>query len=241
MEFLRPTSNVLGAIEAEVSDKIASALKPAEFAKERLLRLCHERFEAPGSEKIENALAYAESLTSRDPHHPSMKAYLAHPVRVAEFVLRLSREPSTETVMLGLIHNVFEVSQLTETDVMNAGFSRRTANGVRLLTIDRARQYDPIYLTEFYRNIEEFGPDLALAKCADRLDNLLAFDLIERTDKLVLYMDLTEQFVVPLATRLAEDFGGYLLDVLNHMRRSECNETLRLRYESFIKKAVSVG
>jgi len=236
-KLLLPTSTALQSIEIEIHDKNCSALQTADFSKQRFEDRCRVKFDEISLVKIQKAMAYAESLPSRDTRHPSMRAYFAHPIRVAEFVLRLSESPAVETVMLALIHNVFEVSEIIETDVINAGFTQRVANSVRLLTIEREQQYDSVYLSEYYRKIEAFGPDLALVKCVDRLDNLLAFDLIKRTSQLGLYMDLTEQFVVPLAARLATDFGDYMLALLNRMRLSECNEVLRLKYEAFMNDA----
>lgn len=236
-KLLLPTSTALQSIEIEIQDKNGSALQGADYSKKRFEDRCQARFDEISLLQIQNAMAYAELLPSRDARHPSMRAYFAHPVRVAEFVLRLSELPAVETLMLALIHNVFEVSEISETDVIKAEFTPRIANGVRLLTIERDKQYDPIYLSEYYRKIEAFGPDLALVKCADRLDNLLAFDLIKRTDQLSVYMDLTEQFVVPIAARLAADFGDYMLAVLNRMRVSGCNEVLRLKYEAFMNQA----
>ena len=238
MELLLPIQTVLGPIDAEVGDKVSSALQPATHSKERFWQTCQKRFSRDELTRIQSALKFAEALPSRDPNHPSMKAYFAHPVRVAEFVIRLSREPSCDTVSMGLIHNVFEVSGLEEKDLECAGFNSRLAEGIRLLTIDRSRQYDTNYLTTFYGDIERFGSDLMLVKCVDRLDNLLIFDLIERTDTIRLYLDLTEQFVIPMAKRLAPDLGDYLLLVLNHMRRSECNQELRLRYEAFLQQPI---
>lgn len=240
MELLRPTTTALESVALEIDDKISSTLQPAGFTKERFLGLCHERLAATDIAAIENTLVYAESLPANDPNHPSMKAYFAHPLRVASFVLRLSNKPETETVLMGLIHNVFEVSGLTERDLLDAGFTRRLAEGIRLLTIERSRQYDPNYLTTFYRDIETFGEDLVLVKCVDRLDNLLAFDLIERNDTLSRYMDLTERFVIPMAYRLALDLGDYLLAVLTHMRKSVCNQELRRQHELFVNQVADL-
>ena len=234
MEFLSPLNISLRSIEIEVDEKIASSLRPPDLVKDTFTQLCRDKLEPTGLTEIRKALSYAESLTSSDPHHPSMKAYFAHPLRVATFVLRLSAWPSPETVAMGLVHNVFEISDLDETDLVNAGFSRRLAEGIRLLTIDRSRQYDEDYLTTFYRDIETFGSDLALVKCCDRLDNLLVFDLIERNEKLSLYLNLSERFVVPMAARLAPDFGQYLHAVIARMQGSDCNRELKREYELFL-------
>lgn len=234
MEFLNPLDVSLRSIEIEVDEKIASSLRPPDLVKDTFTQLCRDKLEPTGLTEIRKALSYAESLTTSDPHHPSMKAYVAHPLRVATFVLRLSARPSPETVAMGLVHNVFEISGVDETDLVNAGFSVRLAEGIRLLTIERSRQYDEDYLTTFYRDIEAFGNDLALVKCCDRLDNLLVFDLIERSEKLSLYMNLSERFVVPMAARLDPDFGHYMHAVIARMQGSDCNPELKREYQLFL-------
>jgi (p)ppGpp synthase/HD superfamily hydrolase len=238
MEFLRPTKTALRSIDDEVGDKVTDLLESSDRAKKNLLKVCDEHLQSADLVGIKKALEYAETLPSNDPNHPAMSAYFAHPLRVANFIVRLSAAPTTETVVMGLIHNVFEVSGLTEVDLISAGFTAHQADGIRLLTVDRARQYDPDYLATFYRNIESFGEDLVLVRCVDRLDNLLGFDVIPRTEKLAMYLSLTERFVIPMATRLSNDFGQYLSDVLTRMQNSSCVDDLRFQYESFMKQPV---
>jgi (p)ppGpp synthase/HD superfamily hydrolase len=234
MEFLNPINLSLQSIQAEIDEKVASSLRPSDFAKDRFMRLCHERLQGSDLREVQKALSYAKSLPSTDSQHPSMRAYFAHPLRVATFVLRLLVRPTPETVVMGLVHNVFEVSGLNETDLVNAGFSPRLAEGIRRLTIERSRQYDEDYLTIFYQDIETFGSDLALVKCSDRLDNLLGFDLIERSEKLSLYLDLSERFVVAMADHLHPDFGNYLHALIVRMKISGCNQKLKLEHQLFL-------
>ena len=163
-----------------------------------------------------------------------MLAYFSHPLRVAKLALQLLAEPSEGIVSMGLLHNVFEVSGLTEGDLLESGFSERMAIGIRLTTINRQRQYDESYLTQFYGRIEEFGDDLTLIKCVDKLDNLFAFELFERTPEINRYLMLCEQFVVPLAAKLSSEFGVYVQQTIDFMRSVGCNESLRAQYQKFL-------
>lgn len=205
--------------------------RPEETEK-TLLQLCSERLSKSEMRSVNRALTYAKSLESTDPNHASMRLYFSHPLRVARLALQLLEQPSAEIVSMGLLHNVFEVSGLTAGDLLEAGFSERMASGIRLTTIDRDRQYDEEYLTKFYSRIQAFGDDLTLIKCVDKLDNLLAFQLFERTPKIERYMTLCEQFVVPLAGRLSADFGGYVQETIDYMRAVGCNERLKEQYRS---------
>lgn len=236
MEFLRPISSSLRAIEIEAAQKIESAMQYADNVERNFLDLCNQQFSPAQFSEIDRTLAYARALKSNDPNHPSMLVYFSHPVRVATLALRVMKESSLETVIMSLLHNVFEVSGLHEQDLIDEGFKKRVADGIRLLTIDRSRQYDQEYLRVFYNNIEAFGSDLVLVKCVDRLDNLLGLEVIERSEKLNEYLDLSEQFVVPLAASLSDEFGIYLLKVLEYARAKGCNQELRRQYQSFLSR-----
>jgi (p)ppGpp synthase/HD superfamily hydrolase len=231
----------MGRVEAEAAEKVSSMMTYSDQPECRLRELCAASLAPSELPQIEKTIRFARSLKSQNAAHPSVRAYFSHPLRVATLALRLQTEPSSEIVQMGLLHNVFEVSGLDEGNLLKEGHTRRTADGIRLLTIDRQRQYDPGYLETFYRKIETFGEDLALIKCVDRVDNLLAFQLFERTKAIEDYLDLTIQFVVPMAGRLSSQFGDYLLEVITYMRGAGCDRELKSRYESFMKEAAEAA
>lgn len=199
-----------------------------------LLKVCAARLPAAEVDEVKQTLSFAKSLESTNASHPSMRAYFSHPVRVARTAFQLLDQPVVEIVSLGLVHNVFEVTGLTEAELIAAGFSQRLADGIRLTTIDRALQYDAAYLSDFYRRIQEFGDDLALIKCVDKLDNLLAFELFERTPQIEQYLALSEEFVVPLAAGLSAEFGDYVQSTIDYMYAAGCNNSLRAQYQNFL-------
>ncbi len=197
-----------------------------------LLELCTQRLSASELTETKRTLSFAKSLESTDANHPSMRAYFAHPVRVARIALQLLEEPSVEIISMGLLHNVFEVSGLDESQLVDAGFSRRLADGIRVSTVDRKLQFDESYLAEFYRRIIDFGDDLALVKCVDKLDNLLAFQLIDGPIR-EKYLGATSRFVKPMAAQLSAKLGDYFDEVIRYMRAAGCDPQLKARYENF--------
>lgn len=231
----------MGPVEAEAAEKVSSMMTYSDQPEYRLRELCAARLAPSELPQIEKTIRFGRSLKSQHAAHPSVRAYFSHPLRVATLALRLQTEPSAEIVQMGLLHNVFEVSGLNEDNLLREGHPRRMADGIRLLTIDRQHQYDPVYLETFYRRIETFGEDLALIKCVDRVDNLLAFQLFERTKAIEDYLDLTIQFVVPMARRLSSQFGNYLMEVIAYMRGVGCDRELKSKYESFLKEAVEAA
>jgi len=225
----------LRPVAVEATDKVASMMERPEASERALLQICAERLSESQLRKVNHALSYAKSLESTDPNHPSMRAYFSHPLRVAHIAFQLLEQASAEIVAMGLLHNVFEVSGLTEGDLLEAGFSERLAIGIRLTTVDRKQQYDESYLTKFYGRIQAFGDDLTLIKCVDKLDNLLAFQLFERTPEIERYMTLCEQFVVPLTSSLSAAFGDYVQETIDYMRSVGCDDELKEQYRSVIQ------
>lgn len=224
----------LRPIELEAADKVASMISLSEKPEEDLFDLCKQRLDEDGVTEVETSLTFARSLKSSNPSHPSMRAYLSHPLRVAKMALQLLTQPLAGTVSLGLLHNVFEVSGLTEEKLLAAGYDEHLARGIRLLTIDRKLQYDPIYLEDFYGSIESFGKELVLIKTVDRIDNLLAFQLIERTERIKVYLEMSERFITPMASRLDSRLGQYHADLIRYMSAIGCDPTLQHRYENFL-------
>ena len=191
--------------------------------------------------RLRETLDYARTLRSHDSAHPSLLAYLSHPVRVAHIAFQIWRPPSVEVATIGLLHNVYEVAGLAEPDIERHGYGQRVARGIRLMTIDRRFETDTAYLARFYENIWAFGSALALIRCVDKLDNLLATELVQDASVRNSYIDLAERFVAPVATRLCPEFGQYFLEVLATMRTRQFQPALRARYDRFVANTLEVG
>ena len=224
----------LRSIELEAADKVASMIEISPRPERDLFALCNTRLDEAGVAEVHKSLAFARSLKSTNDDHPAMHVYMSHPLRVAKISLQLLSRPDAKTVSLALLHNVFEVSGLTEADLLARGYDEQLARGIRLLTIDRKLQYDPVYLDTFYGNIESFSPELVLIKSVDRIDNLLAFQLIERTDRIKTYLELSDRFITPMATRLSSELGQYHADLIRYMTAIGCDHSLKARYETFL-------
>lgn len=224
----------LRPIELEASDKVASMIEVSPKPGRELFALCAARLDEAGIAEARQSLAFARSLKSANSDHPAMHVYMSHPLRVAKMSLQLLSEPLVKTVSLALLHNVFEVSGLTEPDLLARGYDEHLARGIRLLTIDRKLQYDPVYLETFYGNIESYSQELVLIKCVDRIDNLLAFQLFERTDRIKTYMELSDRFITPMATRLSPELGQYHADLIRYMTAIGCDHALKARYDTFL-------
>lgn len=188
--------------------------------------------------RIRSVYEFALSLSATTAHHPSIAAYMSHPVRIAHFSVDLSDEPTLPAIEIALIHNVYETSGLDEVKLEKAGFSAAIASDVRLLTIDRKHEKDRAYLRAFYSAIERRGPRLSEIRCLDKLDNLLGASAIESEEEHRSYVDLAEEFVEPMARRLSPVFGDYFAEVVDIARASGPDPVFRRRLDEFVSGAV---
>jgi (p)ppGpp synthase/HD superfamily hydrolase len=228
----------LQPVEVEARNKVVSMLAFSDEPERVLIQKCKQTFADHQNSRIDETVLFAKSLKSANVHHPSVRKYFSHPVRVATMALQLQTEPSLNSVLTSLLHNVYEVSGLEEHELRDKGYEDIVVDGIRVLTIDRKHQYDPDYLKSYYEGIESFSDELSLIKCIDKLDNLLAFSLFERTKTLSTYIDQCDDFVVPMADRLSPQFGRYIHEVVTHMRTVEWDRERKAQYDEFMREDI---
>lgn len=204
---------VLSALEA----KRASSASPATSLEAELTR---EADRSIGAEGLSTARLAARFLEERLQASGSGEGpgYFRHSLRVALGTLLWDPAPSIETLAIAVLHNAYEVCGLDEASLSAAGFSIPVTTGVRALTIERSRDEDDAYLRQFYAGVELAGNGVALVRCADKIDNLLGYDIVRGEPGRIRYVDLAERFVLPIAYRLSEPLGRHFAAVIEHTR-----------------------
>jgi (p)ppGpp synthase/HD superfamily hydrolase len=95
--------------------------------------------------RLLSILAFVEGCDySKHPGGGATSAYVNHLLRVANFSLEFFTEHKEEAVVLSLVHNMYEVSDVSEAglaEVVGEGLAR----AVTLLSVDRSRQWDAGY------------------------------------------------------------------------------------------------
>jgi hypothetical protein len=208
---------LLGEVPSAAKDKVASMLAPSAHVEEGLRRVAAT---VTMPEEVDRVLRLVRELGGKT-SAGALDAYLSHPFRVARIALALDPEPSARTFILGTLHNVYEISGASESALAERGVPADVAKAIRLLTIDRPRENDVAYLTDFYGAIEEAG--LGLIRTVDKLDNVLGLELLEEGPIKTSYIDLAEQFVGPIARRQSNSLGGYFAGAIELARRTPCD------------------
>ena len=147
-----------------------------------------------------SGLAALDLARSFDYAHPGQAtdAYLAHPVRVATLYLQLASAPVVNGLVAAVVHNILEVGKVDHGNLEHK-IGAEVFGVLRVLTVDRARQWDPEYKAGYYAAIGRAPSYAGAIKCLDKLDNLYTLCLNPDPDVRARYLDEITRWVLPLA------------------------------------------
>ncbi len=202
------------------------------IADERAARLRSRATEGAGSTQVfEDALAEfgdkrlaatarsAFAFASRieyDHAGLSSAAYLAHPVHVAALVVKLDPRADADTVVLALLHNVFEVSRVEPAEI-TARFGEHMASAIRALTVDRTATTHE-YKVGYYRNLGAQPRLVRVVKVLDKLDNLFILGLNPDAKVRAEYLSDIEEFIVPMVEETLPHIAEYVESLIADSR-----------------------
>lgn len=138
---------------------------------------------------------------------------IVHPFRVMVSFIFAGAQPTYDNVSLGLCHNIREVGKGRFDDIEREYFSAAVQSCIKILTIDRERELDPVYLDDYYARIEDEG--LMRFKGFDKLDNFLCF---VRRDVKPFYYGIVDDRVCPSLARTDPKLGDYLVCLSRYAR-----------------------
>ena len=223
------------AVEEEVNRKNESMFVLSSDSEDTFWSYAFSKLQKKDISELKSASNFAKNLKSIDPNHPSSKAYFIHAIRVATHTLASLKKPNVEIVKMAMIHNVFEITGLSRLELAQAGFSDYIIDAIELQTVDRSRQFDEDYLLDYYSSIKSFGKGLMFLRCMDKLDNLLAFELIADGSIRTNWLKNTHDHVIPMAYLLDEKFGSYFSGVFDYIENRGCIESKRLEFDELQK------
>ena len=156
---------------------------------------------------------FAETLETFKYNHPGLTGtqYMAHSYRVGYLLLSHMDEPDIEQIKLALCHNVFEV--VGETALLKNFLGEDLSHKVKLLTVEREKQWDWSYKERYYENIAQ-DTNVSVVKIFDKFDNL--FILSENKDIVIKknYLKEIVDFLFPLVAKFTPNLSGNLLDLV---------------------------
>lgn len=178
---------------------------------ERETRLATRKFfDISINEKLKNELKnnikkdYLNSLLKTlsfidniDFSHPGLSAaeYINHPLRVSVMLSLITDD--IKCINTGLIHNLFEVSNIKESTILNL-YGKEILDALIALTVDRKKEKEKEYKKSYYHRIMNLPEFVSIVKCLDKLDNLFLLCLNPNNDMRKWYLEEIEEFVLPM-------------------------------------------
>lgn len=197
MELPAPQLYVLKSIKEERQFRLDILDQNGAGAKDRFLSTLAAAFPEDQREPILQAFKFACRI-DYDHVGLSPESYLAHPLRVTEMVMSYFQPVCQDAAVIALLHNVLEVSAINLIELEEA-FGRIVKDSISNLTVDRERQWDPVYKRDYYQKIRQDHKAAGAVKVFDKLDNVFMLCLNDNEKIRTVYLDEIEEHVIPLA------------------------------------------
>lgn len=162
---------------------------------------------------LSNAFAFAKEIKYR---HAGMSSeiYFMHPMRTAAFALLCEECQNIEFGIIGLLHNVFELSD-TPPERLIETFNTDITNQILALTVDRDLQWDLTYKQAYYDKINSKPLSCRVVKIFDKLDNLFVLGLNDNDDMRGKYLAEIRTHILPMAERDLPSVFPYLEELVD--------------------------
>jgi (p)ppGpp synthase/HD superfamily hydrolase len=163
------------------------------------------------TKEIEEVRVFAEELHYA---HPGMdsKSYVLHPIRVASLSGLFSPQSKHLIAKIGLLHNVYEVGVVEPTTIID-DFGRGMDLILKTLKVDRQKQSDVQYLSDYYKAIAQLPFGIGIVKVVDKIDNLYTLNLTATSETRLSYLTEIENFVIPLCKEVSPQLSTVLLNI----------------------------
>ena len=135
--------------------------------------------------------------------------YFSHPLRVAGLAVLISDKQDVETGILGILHNVLEVSDVSLSK-LSATFGNAIAEQIKILTVDRELQWDFSYKTNYYNQLMQGPLSARIVKIVDKLDNLFVLGLNPDASVRSKYLKEIEEFIIPMTATSLPAVTSYM-------------------------------
>mgnify|MGYP006109506621 FL=1 len=152
----------------------------------------------------------------------SSEIYFAHPIRVASLAMLYYDEINVDLGIVGLIHNVYELSDYTN-DFITEKFGKNISNQIANLTVNRGLQWDEDYKTDYYKKIENGPIEARVIKIIDKLDNLFILGVNPDKEVKIKYLKEIEKHVLPLAYKTTPKIYSYMKELVENNYKTGFN------------------
>lgn len=207
----------LDPISDEQSRRLVSMEKPDLRAFELWEELC-KQFDEEQNFKLKKCFDFTKDIDYKHKGVPN-EIYFVHSLRVASLSGLLSEIRSIDYPILGLIHNILEVSEISIA-LLNANFGKLISSQVNSLTVDRSRQWDKQYKKDYYDKINNNPHSCRVVKIMDKLDNLFLLYKNKDNELKKKYLYEVEEYILPMVERDMSNLQEYFLKLIKHCKKT---------------------
>ena len=141
--------------------------------------------------------------------------YVAHCYRTSAMALHFSEEDRQTIGVVGLLHNILEVSDITIAKIKQE-FGTEVSSALSTLKVDRHLQRDKKYLEKYYKSINDHSFYLFKVKVVDKLDNLFVLGLNPSSEVRKVYLEEIQSFIVPMASKIETELCEYFENLIEY-------------------------
>ena len=212
---------ILGNIENERSLRLKGRFEVDPHADLLWNRVLSYTYDTSVKEKLIETYNFAATIKY---NHKglSSKIYFTHPIRVASIAMLYYDKINVDLGILGLIHNVFELSDYTN-EFIAKKFGKNISNQVTTLTVNRSIQWDEDYKISYYKKIENGPIEARVIKIIDKLDNLFILGINPDKDVKIKYLKEIEKHILPLAFKTTPKIYSYMIKLVENSYKSGFN------------------
>ena len=148
----------------------------------------------------------------------SKTAYFSHPLRVASYSAFLTGYKSPSFPILGLIHNIFEVSDV-DYETIKKKFGSSIAEQIRVLSVDRNKDWDSSYKKKYYETVCKKPVSCRIIKILDKFDNLFILNLNPNEEIKKKYLLEVEKYIIPMAKKDLTSLYKKLKEIVDFQKK----------------------
>lgn len=151
--------------------------------------------------------------------HPGLESseYIVHPLRVSAMIYQINNDIDIDTLIIALLHNILEVSKVTERDVLQI-YSNNILEALKVLKVNRALEDNLEYKQKYYNNIMNLNDGVAIVKAIDKLDNLFLLCLNPSAEIRASYLNEIECFIYPIVKKHIPSLLKYYTELVKDCR-----------------------
>jgi (p)ppGpp synthase/HD superfamily hydrolase len=209
LERKKVKNSTLKSFGQERQERLLARVNDGEGVEECFLQVLDQRSTEDQKEEILRSLNFAKS---QEYSHIglSSRSYFAHPIRVAEIALRVMDPINIEVIKIALIHNILEMTSISEEDLRDA-VGDEVANAISTLTVNRTL-WNEEYKINYYEKLRSME-NASIVKVLDKLDNLFVIGLNPDEATRANYIGEIREYVIPMAERYLPTMKGYFVEL----------------------------